>query len=91
MLRPDTVQEMRRSQLPGIRVGQGLIWYTFHLHGRRLMGHNGGDSGVATQMYFRPDDGAGVIALANGDWRRTGTTWPLQQIVGRLFDEADRL
>jgi CubicO group peptidase (beta-lactamase class C family) len=86
-----TVQEMQRTQYPDVAKGQGLIWYTAHRGGRRLMGHNGGDSGVATQMFFRPDDGVGVITLANGDWRRSRGGWPLVQIMDRLFDEAPRL
>ena len=55
-----------------------------------LMGHNGGDSGVATQMYFRPKDNVGVIALSNGNWYEDGRVWPLQRIVARLFEEADQ-
>ena len=91
ILEAATVDEMRRVQFPGVATGQGLIWYRFGLHGMRLMGHNGGDNGVATQMYFRPADGVGVIALANGDWHFDGRGWPLQRIVARLFDEAERL
>jgi CubicO group peptidase (beta-lactamase class C family) len=84
------VREMRRTQFPDVAHGQGLIWYRFALRGMPLMGHNGGDSGVATQMYFRPSDGVGVIALSNGNWRRDGSGWPLQRIAVRLFEEADR-
>jgi hypothetical protein len=29
--------------------------------------------------------------LANGNWRYVRGTWPLQQIMMRLFDDADRL
>lgn len=85
-----TVHEMRRTQFPAVVHGQGLIWYRFVLRGMALMGHTGGDRGVATQMYFRPSDGNGVIALANGNWYRDGRHWPLQQVVVRLFEEADR-
>ncbi|HEY7668652.1 MAG TPA: serine hydrolase domain-containing protein [Actinomycetota bacterium] len=91
LLAPETVAEMRRVQFPGVAHGQGLIWYRFGLRGMRLMGHNGGDDGVATQMYFRLDDGVGVIALANGDWHRADRGWPLQRIAIRLFEEADRI
>ena len=90
ILQAATVREMRRAQVPTVAHGQGLIWYRFTLRGMPLMGHNGGDSGVATQMYFRPSDGTGVIALANGNWYRDGRHWPLQQAVVRLFEEADR-
>jgi CubicO group peptidase (beta-lactamase class C family) len=91
VLQAATVDEMRRVQFPGVATGQGLIWYRFGLHGMRLMGHNGGDDGVATQMYFRPDDDVGVIALANGNWHFDGRGWPLQRIVVRLFEEAERV
>lgn len=90
ILDADTVREMRRPQFPDVAHGQGLIWYRFVLRGMPLMGHNGGDSGVATQMYFRPRDDVGVIVLANGNWRQVGRTWPLQRIAARLFEEADR-
>jgi CubicO group peptidase (beta-lactamase class C family) len=91
ILQEETVREMRRSQVPDLIAGQGLIWYVLHRRGERLWGHNGGDSGVATQMFFRPTDGSGVITLANGDWRRDGARWPLSLIMDRLFLEADRL
>jgi CubicO group peptidase (beta-lactamase class C family) len=91
VLSEDSVRELRRSQIPDIVSGQGLIWYRFHLHGRRLLGHNGGDIGVATVAFFEPATGIGVVVLANGNWRRDGLRWPLQQIMERLFDDADHL
>ena len=45
ILSTESVQEIRRSQIPGIEGGQGLIWYRFGFHGRSLVGHNGGDQG----------------------------------------------
>jgi CubicO group peptidase (beta-lactamase class C family) len=86
-----SVRELRRIQLPRIENAQGLIWYRFHLHGRTLWGHNGGDSGVATVAFFEPDTHTGVVVLANGNWRREGGRWPLQQIMERLFDRAPHL
>ena len=77
----DRRRDAARRSSPAWRHGQGLIWYRFGLHGMRLMGHNGGDNGVATQMYFRPDDGVGVIVLANGNWHFDGRGWPLQRIA----------
>jgi len=91
ILQEDTVREMRSSQVPDEIAGQGLIWYVLHRRGERYWGHNGGDSGVATQMFFRPTDGTGVITLTNGDWRRAGNAWPLSVIMDRLFERADRL
>ena len=60
ILEEDTVATMRSSQVPEEIAGQGLIWYVLHRNGDRYWGHDGGDSGVATQMYFRPNDGVGV-------------------------------
>ena len=91
ILEEATVREMRRSQVPDEIAGQGLIWYVLHRGGERFWGHNGGDAGVSTQMFFRPTDGTGVITLSNGDWRRSGNTWPLSLIMDRLFAAADRL
>ena len=91
ILQEETALEMRRMQFHDVITGQGLIWYVLHRNGERLLGHNGGDSGVATQMFFRERDGTGVITLANGDWRRSHASWPLSLIMDRLFDEADRL
>ena len=89
ILQEATVREMRRVQNADVGHGQGLIWYRSALRGMSLLGHNGGDSGVATQMYFRPKDNVGVIALSNGNWFHDGRVWPLQRIVVRLFEEAD--
>ena len=91
VLRRETVREMLHSQIPGIASGQGLIWYRFHLHGRSLWGHNGGDQGVATAAFFEPRSDVGVVVLANGNWRMDGHRWPLQQIMERLFNDAGAL
>jgi CubicO group peptidase (beta-lactamase class C family) len=91
ILQSSSVEEIRRRQFADVVPGQGLIWYVLHRSGERLFGHNGGDSGVATQMYYRPDDGTGVITLANGNWRRSGAAWPLSQIMDRLFEESERV
>jgi hypothetical protein len=71
--------------------GQGLVWYWSTPRGRKLVGHNGGDSGVATVCFHEPATDSGVIVLANGNWKFVQGAWPLQQILMRLFDEADRL
>jgi len=91
VLRSETVREILRSQVPDITVGQGLIWYRAHTQGRLVIGHNGGDQGVATVAFFDPAEEIGVIALANSDWRRVDRRWPLQQIMNLLFDRAQDL
>lgn len=82
----ETVREILRSQNPDTFEGQGLIWYRTHSGGRRLIGHDGGDRGVATVAFYDRDEDVGVVVLANGNWRRVGGRWPLQQIMHLLFD-----
>jgi CubicO group peptidase (beta-lactamase class C family) len=62
----DTVKEIRRSQIPDL-VGwrQGLIWYGDGWDGYSTLGHDGGDYGVTTRMFFRPDRRVGVVTLTN--------------------------
>ena len=86
-----TAREMVRSQIPEITRGQGLIWYRSRSKRRTLVGHNGGDKGVATVAFYDPAEAVGVVALANGNWRRADGRWPLQQIMNLLFDHAARL
>lgn len=91
ILREETVRAMRTPQVPEIKAGQGLVWYRVQHRGRELVGHDGGDSGVATMCFWEPATDTGVIILTNGNWRLAEGRWPLQQISRRLFDEADRL
>ena len=91
VLRASTVREIFRSQVPGLTVGQGLIWYRVHTGGRALIGHDGGDKGVATAAFFDPAEDIGVVVLANANWRRVQGRWPLQQIMNLLFDRAAEL
>jgi len=60
------LQEIRRDQIPNL-VGwhQGLIWYGGSPNGYFRMGHTGGDYGVSTRMFFRPDRRVGVVSLTN--------------------------
>jgi CubicO group peptidase (beta-lactamase class C family) len=91
VLSEESVRAMQRRQVPDVSYGQGLVWYRSSPRGRELIGHNGGDTGVATVCFWEPATDTGVIVLANGNWRYTHGAWPLQQILMRLFDEADRL
>jgi CubicO group peptidase (beta-lactamase class C family) len=89
ILKPETVEEMRRIQYPAIAPQFGVFWYYKNLRGWELMGHNGGNYGVATEMFFRPEDGVGVILLMNGDW--TPRNIPIAYAIeARLFREAEK-
>lgn len=86
ILKKSTVNEIMRAQIDDIIWGQGLIWYYIRESGRTLVGHNGGDFGVSTNMYFSPSAGTGAITLTNryiGGW----TAWyAFLDIQDKLFD-----
>lgn len=91
VLRRETVREMRRSQVPQIKYGQGLLWYRRRWRGHRLIGHTGGDRGVAAAAFYDPHTEVGVVVIGNGNWRRLDGRWALLQVMGRLFDDAAHL
>lgn len=66
------VQEMLSLQVPNLDGTQGLNWYQedIFLSGGgsvALWGHNGGETGVSTDMYINPDNDIGVAILTNGE------------------------
>lgn len=67
LLKRSTVEEMKRIQSPKIDPDQGLIWYYEKFGKNKMLGHNGGDPGVASMMFFDPKDGAGFIVLMNAE------------------------
>jgi CubicO group peptidase (beta-lactamase class C family) len=67
VLKESTADEMRRSQVPSIEPSQGLIWYTDTRAGTTLLGHNGDDQGVSTEMFFDPQTKAGYVLLMNSN------------------------
>lgn len=63
-----TVAYMLQSQTSVSPYMQGIIFYAApSSSGDLLWGHNGGDAGVNTAMYFNPQKKLGVIVLTNGD------------------------
>lgn len=78
--------EIKRVQDEAIDPGQGLLWYYDTRAGADVFGHNGGDDGVATEVFYRVDDGVGVIVLMNGDWRNWNPVGAMEQA---LWDYAD--
>lgn len=85
-----TVKQMRTIQYPLIAPWQGLAWFYRLGNGQILLGHDGGDYGAATLMFFRPKDGVGVILLANGSPTGPRSTSAFMNIFYRLFQEADK-
>lgn len=69
VLEPATVAELRRRQVPALAPEQALGWYWKRIAGRDLLGHDGGDDGVSTAMFYEPATGVGAIVLTNGEGR----------------------
>ena len=89
ILQPETVVDMLTPQVPTVSDSQYVFWYSTNVAGRSVIGHNGGDLGVATEMVFSPDTGIGVILLMNTDWDTVGSA--ASEIQELLFDRAESL
>ncbi len=88
LLEPSTAQEMRRVQRPAIADDMGLSFFTEQRGGLRLVGHDGGDDGVSTQMWLSPERGLAVILLTNGDALANREEAALQRVLNRLIAVA---
>lgn len=72
LITSSSVDEMLSSQVPAIEPGQGLNWYTEELYlsgggTATVWGHNGGESGVTSDIYIDPTTEIGIAVLANGE------------------------
>lgn len=73
ILRADTVRAMLTQQYAGIAENQGLTWdlAVNELYGLRsdgtLVGHNGGENGADTLVFFNPDTCRGAMILINDE------------------------
>ncbi len=65
ILSEQSAAEMRRVQYPELDDTQGLMWYWDF---DSMVGHNGGDPGTSSLMFFDPETGKGALLVANGDW-----------------------
>lgn len=87
ILQATTVDEMQRVQFPSLDPSMGLIWWHTDVGGAPVIGHNGGDLGVSTDMYFRGGETRGFVALFNGE---PGSR-KVADIHERLLEEVDAL
>jgi len=88
ILAPSTVTEAATRHIPALDDSQGLIW--FYDHGDRL-GHDGGDCGASSFMFYDPDSGDGALLVANGDWHEDtedDDSPEADALFARLLEEA---
>ena len=90
ILSSQTIDQMWDPVLPDLEPTQGVFWYWSEYWGRTLIGHNGSDYGVATDMYYNPATGVGIIVLANTDWR-SGMTTAMDEIEQYMFELGESL
>jgi CubicO group peptidase (beta-lactamase class C family) len=87
ILSRESAANMRRVYFPDLDDHQGLIWYYDSFGSRkRVIGHEGTDPGTRSMMYFDPEDGAGVLLVTNGNWKRDRA----KALMKKLFKEAKR-
>ena len=67
VLEAKTVEAMKKIPFPKIDKEQGIGWYYTRLAGKQMIGHDGGDPGVVTQMFCQLKEGTGIIVLMNGE------------------------
>ena len=85
ILEAETVEMIKSIPYPNINSGQGLIWYYKNANGRNLFGHNGGDTGVSTEMFISFSNNLGVVLLTNSNSYNA-----MIQIENAVFDFAEQ-
>ena len=84
VLKEGTVEAMKKIQYPKLDKKQGISWYYTRVGGKQMVGHDGGDPGVVTQMFCQPEEGTGIIVLMNGEPKKGSFEKTLTQ---RLIDQ----
>ena len=84
ILKPETMTMMFEPHYrPDARMpGNGLAFFRLNLGGHLAVEHDGILLGFDSQIFLAPDDGVGVIAVANGAKR--GFHWLMPEIGGML-------
>jgi CubicO group peptidase (beta-lactamase class C family) len=76
---PTLSMVLGNPEFPGYAFG----WFVAGFRGKRHIGHGGNIDGMAAMVGFLPDDGIGVVVLAN--MNQSGVTIP---VMNYLFDRA---
>lgn len=69
----------------------GLGWVIENYRGVRVLWHDGGTLGFASQMAFVPDAGVGVIVLSNGQGAQVVTQSIRERLLELVFDQEPKI
>lgn len=89
ILKKETIEEMHTVQYPALDAYYCLGFYYDSQGGDILLGHTGGDFGVTTAMFFKPEKDIGVIVLTNGEFLFYNEYLSYLAIWDRLWREAE--
>eukprot|EP00927_Polykrikos_kofoidii_P086627 TRINITY_DN9763_c0_g1_i1.p1 TRINITY_DN9763_c0_g1~~TRINITY_DN9763_c0_g1_i1.p1 ORF type:complete len:492 (+),score=108.72 TRINITY_DN9763_c0_g1_i1:52-1527(+) len=81
ILKPETVELLRTVQFENEDAKQAVSYFYEHRFGRELLGHNGGEEGIATEAYFNPETGVGFVIFANEGWDEEDTVTEVFQAI----------
>lgn len=68
--------------------GQGLAWYAERRGPDLYVGHNGGETGASTEMFYRLADGTGFVVLMNAEPTRWASVMRIEQALMAAADQA---
>lgn len=79
-------EEMLTVQYEDLDPDQGIFWYRWKLDGEHVWGHNGGETGAATEILFT-DDGVGLVVLMNAE----GEDYTLEDVELAMLDAVSEM
>jgi len=86
ILNSTSVNEMLTLQIPSLDTTQGLNWYKEQISltgggSVSLWGHNGGESGVSTDLYINLSNNIGIVVISNAEGSN-------ENVVQELYNHA---
>jgi CubicO group peptidase (beta-lactamase class C family) len=70
-------------------VDYGLGWLVENYHGLRLIHHGGNTLGFTSELAFMPDNGIGIVVLANGQAANAYTEGVRARLLELLYDQPE--
>lgn len=67
VLMPETVTELRRRQVPGLRRAQALVWSYQTIGANEYLAHSGATLEGSAMVAMRWDTGKGIVLMTNSD------------------------